>query len=511
MNQALPKGSVEMKSRLVADESGNYHESGVVIEQAQLRLDPNAFQSARSQSQDHSLSLRENFSRFHLSAPLVAPEAPRAVSSMGVPITSAIHRAAQHEFKHIGKGWDGNTSDPDDFPAREARINHVLESALRNSKGLDLMAQTSGLDQQPISPVACLPDIQAFIDSEEKIVAILNCAEVHGAPDSKSVYSKGFVQAAIIEHVESQTRRLIIFSLSGNVSCTLNEQMDQSFYNATTTSTECCCFESQRGQDRRGGLAAFHYTIVSQSQSEITMLNIQQAVVRVQVTKNKLDSFDALANPPVAAPQMFSFVEKTCWEECTDCCKMCCCCCQEKKKKGAPKQDCISLLCKLFQCCSCPCSYEETRVDSGERHVRYHNVIGRDLGYTSMLNAQGQKSVYARDVENGEVTAVDIGGSAQIVTRKTDMNGVPWKVEEIREERVVIEITYRSVLSGELQTCHLVMNKAMDTSRAEFQGELSHHAQSDTVTLALAGKFANKLLPFKSDGPQKGPTKKNQK
>lgn len=507
MNQARPQGSVEMKSRLVTGEPGSYHESGIVIEQAQLRLDPDAFQIARSQGQDHSLSLRENFTRFHLSAPLVAPEAPRAVSSMGVPITSAIHRAARHQFKHEGKGWDGDTSDPNDFPAREARINHVLESALRNSRGLDLMAQTSGLDQQPISPVACLPDIQAFIDSEEKIVAILNCAEVYGAPDSKSVYSKGFVQAAIIEHVESQTRRLIIFSLSGNVSCTVNEQMDQSFHNSTTTSTECCCFETQRGQDSRRGLAAFHYTIVSQSQSEITMLNIQQAVVRVQVTKNKLDSFDALANPPFAVPRVFSFIEKTCWEECIDCCNMCCSC---KECEGCCScKSCF--LCSLCKCCSCPCFYEETRVDFGERHVHYHNVIGRDLGYTSMLNVQGQKSVRAYDVENGEVTAVDVGGSAQIVTRKTDTNGVPWKVEEMREERVVIEITYRSVLSGELQTCHLVMNKAVDTSRAEFQGELSNHAQSDTITLALAGKFANKLLPFKSDGPQKGSTKKTPK
>jgi hypothetical protein len=395
---------------------------------------------------------------------------------MGVPVTSAIHRAAKPTFKCDGKGWDGDVSNPDDPLSREARIHHVVESALRNSRGLDLIAQTSGLDQH----LASLPDIQAFIDNDEKIVAILNCAEVYGAPDSRSLYSKGFVQAAIVEHNDSQTRRLIIFSLSGNVTCTVDEQMDQSFINSTTTETECCCFEKQRGADGRGGFAAFHYNIVSQSQSEITMLNIEQAVVRVQVTKNKVDSFDALANPPVAA-RVFAFIDEN-KDSCS--CKDC--------EKG-----CIQMLCR------CPCRYERTQVDFGSRNVHYHNVVGRDLGYTSMLNVGGERSVRARDTENGDVIATDVDGSAQIVTRKSDMNGVPWKVEEMRDERVVIEITYRSAISDELRTCHLVMNKAVDASRAEFQGELSSYAQSDTANLALAGKFANKLLPLRTVAPSK--------
>ena len=135
--------------------------------------------------------------------------------------------------------------------------------------------------------------------------------------------------------------------------------------------------------------------------------------------------------------------------------------------------------------------------------MHYHNVIGRDLGYTSMLNVGGERSVRARDTENGDVIATDVDGSAHIVTRKSDMNGVPWKVEEMRDERVVIEITYRSAISDELRTCHLVMNKAVDASRAEFQGEISSYAQSDTVNLALAGKFANKLLPLRTVAPSK--------
>lgn len=102
-------------------------------------------------------------------------------------------------------------------------------------------------------------------------------------------------------------------------------------------------------------------------------------------------------------------------------------------------------------------------------------------------------------VFSGFLSASDEDGSASIVTNKRDPMGVPWQIRETRQERVVIEITYRSVLTSQLQKCHLVMNKATDTSRAEFVGDLAKYAQSDTGNIALAAKFANELLPIRID------------
>ena len=102
----------------------------------------------------------------------------------------------------------------------------------------------------------------------------------------------------------------------------------------------------------------------------------------------------------------------------------------------------------------------------------------------------------------GTLIASDDNGSVSIVTNKFDPTGVPWQIQEIRDERVIIEITYRSVFKTELQKCHLVMNKATDTSRAEFVGDLANYAQSDTGHIALAGRFANELLPTRIDAPK---------
>ncbi len=102
----------------------------------------------------------------------------------------------------------------------------------------------------------------------------------------------------------------------------------------------------------------------------------------------------------------------------------------------------------------------------------------------------------------GTLIASDENGSVSIVTNKFDPTGVPWQIREMRDERVVIEITYRSVFKTELQKCHLVMNRASDTSRAEFIGDLANFAQSDTGNIALAGRFANELLPTRIDAPK---------
>ena len=145
--------------------------------------------------------------------------------------------------------------------------------------------------------------------------------------------------------------------------------------------------------------------------------------------------------------------------------------------------------------------------------MEYSNVIGRDLGYTSILNVGGvsKPHISAFDSENGVVTASEEDGAAHIVTLKNDMTGVPWKIEEIRDERVVVEILYRSALTGEMATCHLVMNKATDTSRSEFVGDLAKYAQTDTGNLALAGKFANELLPTKIEAARSSDKTKDKK
>ncbi len=145
--------------------------------------------------------------------------------------------------------------------------------------------------------------------------------------------------------------------------------------------------------------------------------------------------------------------------------------------------------------------------------MEYSNVIGRDLGYTSILNVGGvsKPHISAFDSENGVVTASEEDGAAHIVTLKNDMTGVPWKIEEIRDERVVVEILYRSTLTGEMATCHLVMNKAADTSRSEFVGDLAKYAQTDTANFALAGKFANELLPMQIEAARSSDKTKDKK
>jgi hypothetical protein len=123
--------------------------------------------------------------------------------------------------------------------------------------------------------------------------------------------------------------------------------------------------------------------------------------------------------------------------------------------------------------------------------------VSRDIGYNSILNVGGASKpvTCAVDIENGSITASDTDEAAHILTSKKDIAGTLWKIEELREERVVIEISYRSVLHGSIKTCYLVMNNATDTSKVELTDTSSKYAQSDTKTLALAWQFASKLLP----------------
>jgi len=348
-------------------------------------------------SQNHSHTLSNDFTLFRLKAPIVATAGPQAISSMGFPVTSAIHHAVAASFKVEGQGWDGDTRNPDEPSKREARIKHVLDCALRESQGLDLMSLDTDRSQSRIAPVAVMPDIAAFIRSDEKIVAVLNCAEVLGAPDSPNLYSKGFVQAAIVERSDSKgaTRRLIIFSLSGNLVCVVNEKMGQKFDNSKTTETECCCFTKMQGYDVRGGSADFNYRVDCQSNCEITLLNIENAVVHVQVTKKKLDSIQAQNNPPVPVVSMVLFSRQP--EDCCGCGKCeCGSCCDGTCK-------CPALSCFDFCSCCDACSSKQVTSSGGSRNVQYNNTISRMFGYTSILNIGGvpKPVISARDAENG--------------------------------------------------------------------------------------------------------------
>jgi hypothetical protein len=472
-------------------------------------LTKDEFRVKIAETLDHSQSLRNDFSVFHLSAPIKSPDFPQALSSMGFPFVPGIHNSAQAKFQVKENGWGGDVSNPDVPSSREARIHHVLESTIRDTKTLDLTSFATGGHQEPLSPVAAIPDIESMIRSDEKIVAFLNCAEVHGAPNSSSVFSKGFVQAAIVERKPSGSKRLIIYSLSGNLSCVLNEQVDQEYADTVITETKCCCCHKQQGNDMRRGSLAYEYSVTSQSLGEISMINIENAVVNVQVTKKKIDSLHAMANPK--GNESFLQFGPPKKKKCCNCdCKKCW------------REMCMAILrciiACLIGCYSCwlwllkclRCSKVVAQTSGGSRRVEYSNVIGRDLGYTSLLNVGGVSSphIYARDTENGVVTACEREGSAHIVTLKNDMSGVPWKIEEMRDERVVIEIKYRSALTNEIGTCHLVMNKATDTSRSEFVGDLAKYAQTDTANLALAGKFANELLPMKTEAAKTDDKKK---
>jgi hypothetical protein len=468
-------------------------------------LSKDQFQEEIKKASDHSQSLRNDFSVFHLNAPIKTPDFPQAVSSMGFPFVPGIHFAGKATFDVQNNGWGGDRSNPDAPDCREARIQHILESTIRDTKTLDSTLFGSSGNQSPMSPVAAIPDIQAIIRSDENIVAFLNCAEVHGIPNSTTLFSKGFVQAAVVERGPSGARRLIIYALSGNLACVMNERVDQVYEDLVQTETKCCCCHKQKGHDLRNGTLDYEYSVVSQSLSEISMMNIENAVVNVQVTKKKIDSVYAKTNP-IDGSSVLQFGVKA---------KQPCCKCCDWRQLCFAILKCI-LLCLLncaAGCLACiiwllkclRCQKIVTQMSRGSRSVEYHNVIGRDLGYTSILNVGGapEPIIYARDAENGVVTACEHEGSAHIVTLKNDMNGVPWKIEETRDERVVIEIKYRSLLKpSELSTCHLVMNKAADTSKSEFVGELAKYAQTDTANVAVAGKFANELLPMKTEAPK---------
>jgi hypothetical protein len=144
---------------------------------------------------------------------------------------------------------------------------------------------------------AAIPNIKVMIRSDEKIVALLNCAEVHGAPNSSTLFSKGFVQAAIVERAPSAEERPIIYSLSSNLVCVLNEKVFQVYEDMLVTETKCCCFNKQRGQDFRTGSLAHEHSVISQSLSETSMLSNHDVVVKVQVIKKKIDSLRAMADP----------------------------------------------------------------------------------------------------------------------------------------------------------------------------------------------------------------------
>jgi hypothetical protein len=393
MQHNVGAGQVEMKSPLV---SGNSGQNPIVQELATHPSQPLSAIAAGSQNHTHTLS--NDFTYFRLKAPVVAPAAPQAISSMGVPVTSAIHHAVAASFIVTGQGWDGDTRNPDEPSKREARIKHVLDCTLRDRHGLDLMSLETDRSQAHIASVAVMPDIEAFIRSDEKIIAVLNCAEVFGAPDSRNLFSKGFVQVAIIERSDSKgaTRRLIVYSLSGNLACTLNEDVGQKFENSSTTETECCCFTKQRGYDLRMGSADYKYSVVSQSNSEITMLNIENSIVHVQVTKTKIDNLHAQNNPPapVAASTFFFTVKPTSKGCCDDLCV-----CDDKS--GGCGCRCPAFSC-FGDCCDC-CSSKKVTTNGGSRHVQYNNTIGRIFGYTSILNVGGvpKPVVAARDSEQG--------------------------------------------------------------------------------------------------------------
>lgn len=216
-------------------------------------------------------SLKYTFSSSKIAAPSSESLPPQPISIMGQPNIEAVFKVGSKIFLRKQGGWKGDKSNPDDDHARQARLMKFFDAAYKSSeKGGDRAALT--------------PEIQDICLPNDKVVAMLNCVEVIGMPDSLVSSSEGFIQAAIIERDGSvKTRRLVIVASAGNASIDATETISQMFQ------LNCCglCPTTEMGSKY------FNYGAKVQENHELSIINIQNAVVHVGVTKKAAKDFRA--------------------------------------------------------------------------------------------------------------------------------------------------------------------------------------------------------------------------
>ena len=215
-------------------------------------------------------SLKYTFVASKITSPSSESLPPQPISSMGQPNIDAVFKVGSKQFFRKQGGWKGDKSNPDDKNARQARLMKFFEAAYRSSDGGDRAGLTPEMQD------VCLPN--------DKVVAVLNCVEVIGMPDSPLSSSEGFIQAAIIERDGSvKTRRLVIIASAGNASIDATETMSQMFQ------VHCCglCPNTEVGSKY------FNYGVKVQEHHELSIINIHNSVVHVGVTKKTAKDYRA--------------------------------------------------------------------------------------------------------------------------------------------------------------------------------------------------------------------------
>jgi len=257
---------------------------------------------------DMAASLKYTLDGSRLAPPSANATAPQPISTMGQPNIDAVVKAGAKDFYKKTGGWYKDKSNPDSDEAREVRLRKVFDAAYSSSDGGDRAGIAPELHD------ICLPS--------DKIIASLNCVEVIGLPDSSVSKSEGFIQAAIIERGGNpKSRRLAIIASNGNANIKATESVFQKF------KKNCCglCKSDEIGAKY------FEYGVQVQESHELSVINVDSAVVHVSLTKKKSKDYKAWSAGGAS---------QSCMECCTNCCSCFCKCC---------------LWCYRCQCCECTC------------------------------------------------------------------------------------------------------------------------------------------------------------
>jgi hypothetical protein len=394
---------------------------------------------------DMGTSLGYQFGGSKLTPPSSSSLPPQPISTMGQPNIDAVVKAGSRDFWRKRGGWKMDKSNPDDDVAREARLRKVFAVAYGSSDGGD--------------PSGLTPEMQDICLPNDKVIASLNGVEVIGMPDSPVSRSEGCIQAAIIERDGNpKTRRLAIIASAGNASIKAHETMMQMFQKS------CCglCPTTELG------LKLFDYAVEVQENHELSIINVNNSVVHVGVTKKKSKSYSASTSGAGSA--------KGCCEDCFDCCKGCYVC-----------------LCNC-NCCECNCCDS----CSGQRFVSFKLSLSRQFGFTRAVKDESVKESDGKSIASGDgdelkerwLTSTDRAGIKKTGTT-VDIEGQNvWKVEELSDDRLIITITYRSMVSKSLQQCQLVIKNCLD---------ISGSSKTPTNSWAQVTKFVSELLPAEVD------------
>jgi hypothetical protein len=262
----------------------------------------------KPEPKDMAASLKYTLDGSRLAPPSANATAPQPISTMGQPNIDAVVKAGAKDFYKKKGGWYKDKSNPDSDEAREVRLRKVFDAAYSGSDGGDRAGIAPELHD------ICLPN--------DKIIASLNCVEVIGMPDSLVSKSEGFIQAAIIERGGNpKTRRLAIIASNGNANIKATESVFQKFQK------NCCglCKSDEIGTKY------FEYGVQVQESHELSVINVESAIVHVSITKKKSKNYKAWSGGGAS---------QSCMECCTDCCSCLCKCC---------------LCCYRCQCCECNC------------------------------------------------------------------------------------------------------------------------------------------------------------